>query len=102
MGCAAFSGVFSLEAMDRRKIWKSHRLQWAHDDPVLYAFDDPHPPNADFMTDIVGGDFGKNGDDDGGDRGGGFRTEFKMAPVVERILADFVTVGEAKDLDLEY
>ncbi|CAA3000266.1 probable sarcosine oxidase [Olea europaea var. sylvestris] len=55
-------------------------------------------PDADFVIDFVGGDFGKDLVVGGGFSGHGF----KMAPVVGRILADLVTVGEAKGVDLNY
>ncbi|GAV62541.1 DAO domain-containing protein [Cephalotus follicularis] len=55
-------------------------------------------PDEDFVIDFLGGEFGKDVVIGGGFSGHGF----KMAPVVGRILADLVLIGEARGVELKY
>ncbi|XP_016516118.1 putative sarcosine oxidase [Nicotiana tabacum] len=55
-------------------------------------------PDEDFVIDFLGEEFGEDVVIAGGFSGHGF----KMGPIVGKILADLVMVGEAKDVELMY
>ncbi|XWS17905.1 hypothetical protein CRYUN_Cryun33cG0108700 [Craigia yunnanensis] len=55
-------------------------------------------PDEDFVIDFLGGEFGKDVVIGGGFSGHGF----KMSPVIGRILADLVLIGEAKGVELKH
>ncbi|XP_021755580.1 probable sarcosine oxidase [Chenopodium quinoa] len=89
------------ELMDLLKLWVKERFggRVEHDRPVssqscMYSM----TPDEDYVIDFLGGEFGKNVVIAGGFSGHGF----KMGPVIGRVVADLVLLGEAKGVEMEH